>query len=166
MGDRWIGLAAGDSAAGLSTPLRTMRRSSRASDVAAVRRAAEAEGAAAVIVGLPRNMDGSLGAQAERAMRFAAEVRAAGLEVVYCDERLSSFEAEQYVAATRGRRPRPGERIDHIAAAIIVQDYLNASAQPPHTPTTAPGCDDAAQAHDHVHDVRPGTPASRESPKG
>ena len=40
-------------------------------------------------------------------------------------ERLSSVAADEYVTATRGRRPRPRERLDHVAAAIILQDYLD-----------------------------------------
>lgn len=127
VGDRWIGLAAGDTAGGISAPLRTMRRSSLQADVAAVRRAYASEGAGAMVIGLPYNMDGSLGPQARRAMRFAAALRQdiEGLIVAFCDERLSSATAEEQVVAARGRRLRPGERVDHVAAAIILQDYLN-----------------------------------------
>ncbi len=125
VGDRWIGLALGDSEARSAAPLRTMRRSSRAADVEAVRRACAAEGAQTIVVGLPRNMDGSEGPQARRTLAFAATLRPLGLPVVFCDERLSSATAEEYFTASRGRRPRPGERIDHIAAAVILQDYLD-----------------------------------------
>ena len=102
-----------------------MRRSSLQADVAVVRRAYEHEEAGAVVIGLPYNMDGSLGPQARRTLCFADVLRRAGLDAVFCDERLSSVEAEEYVVATRGRRPRPGERIDHVAAAVILQDYLD-----------------------------------------
>lgn len=125
VGDRWIGLAAGDTASGLTTPLRTLRRSSRQADIAAIRRAGAAEGAQAIVVGLPRNMDGTLGFQAQRTIGFAEALRAAGLEVAFGDERLSSAAAEEYVTAIRGRRPRPGERVDHVAAALILQEYLD-----------------------------------------
>jgi putative Holliday junction resolvase len=125
IGDRWIGLAAGDAASGIASPLRTMRRSSLHTDVATVRRVYEQEGAEAVVIGLPYNMDGSLGPQARRTLRFVDVLRRAGLDAVFCDERLSSVEAEEYVTATRGRRPKPGERIDHVAAAVILQDYLD-----------------------------------------
>jgi putative Holliday junction resolvase len=125
IGDRWIGLAAGDAASGIASPLRTLRRSSLQADVAVVRRAYEQEGAGAVVIGLPYNMDGSLGPQARRTLRFADVLRHAGLDVVFCDERLSSVAAVEYVTATRGRRPKSGERIDHVAAAVILQDYLD-----------------------------------------
>jgi len=142
IGDRWIGLAAGDAASGIASPLHTMRRSSLQADVAIVRHAYEREEAGSVVIGLPYNMDGSLGPQARRTLRFADVLRRAGLDAVFCDERLSSVEAEEYVTATRGRRPKPGERIDHIAAAVILQDYLDGIGHigAPHAPdvSTAP----------------------------
>ncbi len=126
IGDRWIGLATGDSASGLSSPVRTIRRSSTGTDAEAIHRLYMSEGAEAAVIGLPYNMDGSLGPQARRTLRFADALRALkGLAIVFCDERLSSAAAGEYVAATHGRRPRPGERIDHVAAAIILQDYLD-----------------------------------------
>lgn len=125
MGGRWIGLAAGDTASGLTSPLRTLRRSSRQADIEAICRAAAAEEAETVVVGLPQNMDGSIGVQAHRTLGFVEALRAAGLRVALCDERLSSVAAEEYVTQTRGRRPRPGERLDHVAAALILQDYLD-----------------------------------------
>lgn len=125
VGDRWIGLALGDSEAKLTSPLRTFRRTSRQSDVEKVRRVCGEEKVGTLVVGLPRNMDGSLGVQARRTQSFADTLREIGLPVVFCDERLSSAAADEYVTAARGRRPRPGERIDHVAAAIILQDYLD-----------------------------------------
>ncbi len=78
-----------------------------------------------LVVGLPRNMDGSLVPQAARTMSFAEALREIGLPVVFCDERLSSAAAEGYFAEVRGRRPRPGERVDHVAASLILQEYLD-----------------------------------------
>ncbi len=127
MGDRWIGLAVGDTDARIATPLHTMRRSARsaAADLAAIQRLCTTEGASRVVVGLPRNMDDSLGSQAHRTLAFAERLRALGLTVALCDERLSSAAAADHVTAARGRPPRQGERIDHVAAAIILQDYLD-----------------------------------------
>ena len=125
MGERWIGFAVGNAASKLTTPLRTLRRSSRAADLAAIRRVCDTEGVQTIVVGLPRNMDGSLGPQAQRTLTFTQALQSLGLPVDFCDERLSSVTAEEYVTATRGRRPRPDERLDHVAAAIILQDYLN-----------------------------------------
>jgi putative Holliday junction resolvase len=125
VGERWIGLAVGDSTSRLASPLRTLRRSSRTADMAAIRRVYDDEEAQSVVVGLPYNMDGSLGPQAERTLAFGESLRRRGLPVSFYDERLSSATAHDYVTASRGRPPRPGERIDHVAAAIILQDYLD-----------------------------------------
>ncbi len=146
VGDRWIGIAAGDSTSLLTSPLRTLRRSSRAADLAAIRRAYTDQNAEAVVVGLPRNMDGSIGPQARRTLTFAEALRAAGFTVDLYDERLSSFAAAEYVTATRGRRPRPGERIDHIAAAIILQDYLTSRVESPAPPLAPPPAPDRPDA--------------------
>ena len=127
MGERWIGLAVGDAASRLTTPLRTLRRSSRSADLEAIRRTCDAEAVETIVVGLPRNMDGSFGPQAQRTRAFTQALQSLGLPIVFYDERLSSVAAEEYVTATRGRRPRPDERLDHVAAAIILQDYLDSS---------------------------------------
>jgi putative Holliday junction resolvase len=130
VGDRWVGLALGDSDSKLASPLRTFRRSSRRADVEAIRRVCTAEGVETLVVGLPRNMDGSLGPQAARVMSFAGALREIGLPVVFCDERLSTSAAKGYFAEVRGRRPRPGERVDHVAASLILQDYIDGGGEP------------------------------------
>lgn len=130
VGDRWIGLAVGDSEARLSSPLCTLRRSSRRADLETIRRVCAAENVGTLVVGLPRHMDGSLGSQARRTLAFAEMLHPLGLPLVFRDERLSSAAAEEYVTMIRGRRSRPGERVDHVAAAIILQDYFDGDQLP------------------------------------
>jgi putative Holliday junction resolvase len=78
-----------------------------------------------VIVGLPLNMDGSEGAQAAAARSFGGELAAIGLEVVFADERLSSWGARQQMADA-GRRPtRQSGELDSAAAALILQQSLD-----------------------------------------
>ena len=125
-GSRRVGVAVGDSETGLSFARPALRRP----DPAAIAALARTEGADAVILGLPRNMDGTEGAQAGTVRRFGAQLRALGLAVEYQDERLSSWEAERALSA-EGRRPdrRSGE-LDSAAARLILQDYLDAMASP------------------------------------
>jgi len=125
-GSRRVGVAVGNSETGVAFA----RPALRASDPAAVLALARAEGADAVVLGLPRNMDGSEGPQAATVRRFGERLRALGLSVEYQDERLSSWEAERDLAAA-GRRPdrRSGE-LDSAAARLILQDYLDATASP------------------------------------
>lgn len=127
MGDRWIGLATGDTAGRIASASRTIRRSTRstAADINEITTFCLREAIDGIVLGLPRNMDGTLGEQARRTLTFGQRLHEAGLSVVLCDERLSSAAALEYVSLSRGRPPRHGERIDHIAAAIILQDYFD-----------------------------------------
>jgi len=127
VGDRWIGLATGDAAGRIASPLRTMRRSTRATavDIDEIAAFCVRDSIDSIVLGLPRNMDGTLGEQARRTLIFGQKLRGAGLSVLLHDERLSSAAALDYVLASRGRPPRRGEHIDHVAAAIILQDYFD-----------------------------------------
>ena len=86
-----------------------------------VRLAAE-EGAGRVVVGLPRNMDGTEGSQAAAARAFGQELMAMGLDVSFSDERLTTWEAEERSrAADRSHR---ANAIDSAAAALILEQYF------------------------------------------
>jgi putative Holliday junction resolvase len=81
-----------------------------------------------IVVGLPKNMSGGEGTQAASVRAFAGEVEeATGRPIVFWDERLTSFVAEQALiqAGHRRQRARKG-RIDAVAAALILQSYLEA----------------------------------------
>jgi putative Holliday junction resolvase len=118
LGERRIGLAVGDDAAGLATPLRSVRRRGGEADVAAVRAAAQAERVDALVFGLPVTLRGEEGPQARRArelgQRIAAEL---GLPFEFVDERLTTAQASRY---------RSGRNfdLDAAAAAILLQDHL------------------------------------------
>ena len=79
-----------------------------------------------VVVGLPVNMDGSEGERAALAREFANELtKRIGVRTVMQDERLSTVEAAELLALTGRKRDNPRDRIDAVAAAIILTDYLN-----------------------------------------
>ena len=129
-GSRRIGLAVGDTDTGLAFARPALRRRSDAAAVAGIAELVRTEGVDGIVVGLPRNMDGSEGRQAALARAFGERLAAIGLTVVYHDERLTSWQAESEMTDT-GRRPtrRSGE-VDSAAARILLQDYLDAR-QPP-----------------------------------
>ena len=132
-GSRRIGVAIADQKTGQAFARPAVQRRSVTADIALVEELARTEGASTVVVGLPRNMDGTEGAQAAAARAFGAALTARGLEVVFVDERLTSWEAGESLAA-EGRRPEraSGER-DSAAARLILQEYLDARAAP-HSP--------------------------------
>ena len=129
-GSRRIGVAVGDSETGLAFPRPALRPRSATSGAAAVVELARREGAERVVLGLPRNMDGSEGSQATTVRRFGDRLSAAGLEVVYVDERLTSWEAGERLAGAGARPARRQGELDSAAAALILQQYLDAPGDP------------------------------------
>jgi putative Holliday junction resolvase len=136
VGLRRTGVAVSDASGVLARPLRVLRGPSAIDE--AVRLVADAsrdEGVAAIVVGLPRRLDGSDTQLTPVARQFAETIAArTGLPVALQDERLSSVEAESRLALReRDWRVRKA-RIDAAAAAVILQDYLDARVRPV-TPT-------------------------------
>lgn len=130
-GSRRIGLAVGDTETGMAFARPALRRRGTDADLGSIAELARSEGTGRVVLGLPRNMDGSEGAQAAAARAFGERLAAIGLEVTLVDERLTSWDARQRLGAG-GRRPsrRSGE-VDSAAARLILQEYLDAQPTPP-----------------------------------
>jgi putative Holliday junction resolvase len=138
VGARRIGMAISDATATLARPLAVLRPASLEADapqtvaakIAHLR--AEEDDIATLVVGLPTRLDGSDNDMTSRVRVFAAAIgELTGLSVVFQDERLTSREAESRLALTRkGWRARK-TLIDAAAAAIILQDYLDAAAPRP-----------------------------------
>jgi putative Holliday junction resolvase len=81
--------------------------------------------ATGVVIGLPKNMNGSEGLQAEKTRDFADSLAARGVPVSLWDERLSTVEATRRLVEQHRRRRGIQERIDAEAAALILQTYLD-----------------------------------------
>ena len=132
VGERRIGLAISDISRTLARPLRTLTVQSTGDGVDQVvaeiaRLQAEEDGLSTVVVGLPIRLDGSPNEQTSRVTAFieALTMRTA-IPILTADERLSSREAESLLAErTRDWRQRKA-RLDAVAAAVILQDYLEA----------------------------------------
>ena len=132
-GARRIGLALSDATGTLASPWRLLERPpSEAQTLGLVSEIVEQlktgdDGLGAVVVGWPRRLDGSPTHQTAAAEAFARALETrANLRVVLQDERLSSHEADQRLAAGGERDWRARKKkIDAMAAAIILQDYLD-----------------------------------------
>jgi putative Holliday junction resolvase len=131
-GERRVGVALSDELRMLATPLTVLDRGRGLAPVLdRLAEVARRESVAQVVVGLPINADGSYGRQARRAQDFARVVeRVIGLPVSLWDERLSTREAEEIIRAQgrKMRRLRERGEIDAVAAAVILQDYLDHSS--------------------------------------
>jgi putative holliday junction resolvase len=128
-GERRVGVALSDELRLLATPVAVLNRAAGLAPVLeALEKIARREGVADVVVGLPLNADGSEGRQARRARDFARVAeRVVGVPVALWDERLSTRTAEDILRAQgrNMRRQRQRGEIDAVAAAVILQDYLD-----------------------------------------
>ena len=129
-GSRRIGVAVGDTETGMAFARPALRMRSSAAAEEAVKRLADEEGATIVVVGLPYLADGSEGTQAAAVRGFGERLRRIGLEVVYEDERLSSWAAGEGLAEGGRRPPRESGEVDSAAARLILQQYLDARPSP------------------------------------
>jgi putative holliday junction resolvase len=142
LGRRRIGLAVSDSSRTLARPLTTLtvgrdrsRGGSRPAETAdavelvlqeVARLAAEDDGLATIVVGVPVRLDGSINDETERASAFITALRArTPIPIVGEDERLTSREAESRLAVNEPDWRKRKARLDAAAAAIILQDYLD-----------------------------------------
>ena len=82
-----------------------------------------------IIIGMPRNMDGSYGPAAEKVREFATALKdALAIPLKMWDERLSSTQANRMMAESGVKRDKRKEKVDGMAAAIFLQSYLDASS--------------------------------------
>jgi putative holliday junction resolvase len=126
LGTKTIGLALSDVERRLASPLETIRRTTFTKDVARLLTLADQHGAAAFVIGLPLNMDGSEGPRVQSTRAF---VRNLGLQTdrpfVYWDERLSTAAVTRELLAQDASRAKRAEVVDRMAAAFILQGALD-----------------------------------------
>ena len=126
VGDKRVGVAISDPSQVLARSLQVIQRGSRQEDFAAVALLVEEYEVVRVVVGYPRSLDGTAGEQANKVERYAARLtESLTVPVLLWDERFSTVSAERLMreAGLRGKKKR--ERIDAVAAAVILQDYLD-----------------------------------------
>ena len=124
-GDARTGVAISDSLgllAGETAVLPSWNHQKLVEDVAALSRE---KGVDTVVLGLPRNMDGSEGPRAEKSRAFASELEGKGLTVVFVDERRTTLEAHGILSEAGKKGKKRRERIDAVAATLILETYLN-----------------------------------------
>jgi putative Holliday junction resolvase len=138
VGRKRIGVAGCDGTGLIAFGITTIHRQTFNDDVAQLRQLVQERQIETLVVGLPYSMDGSLGTQARQVQKFAKAIASElSLPLVYIDERLTSFQAEQLLQAEGISPSRHKELIDRKAAAIILQQWLDdqraITAPPPST---------------------------------
>lgn len=126
LGTKTIGLAVSDRLLSSATPLRTVRRTKFSADAQALLDVITNRDIGAIIIGLPRNMDGSEGPRCQSTRAFARNMSVlTDLPISYWDERLSTVAAERALLEADTSRKRRAEVIDHVAAGYILQGALD-----------------------------------------
>ena len=124
-GQKRSGLALGDDVTGIVTPMKGVTAESEQRWLQQVAKVIQEHQPAALVVGLPLNMDGSEGPAATRSRALATKLNeTTGLDVYLFDERLSSFAADHEMANTDLSRRQKQSRQDALAAAVILRDFL------------------------------------------
>jgi putative holliday junction resolvase len=132
VGDKTLGVAVSDELGWTAQGVTVRQRSSLAADLLFLRETCSRYQVAAIVVGLPKNMDGSLGAQAQKTLAFIEHVRQAlALPVFAWDERLTTQAAERALLETNTSRRRRKVMRDRLAAQFILQSYLEWQARHP-----------------------------------
>jgi len=126
IGDSRIGIALSDPLGILATPLKIIKRTDDAEALGEISEIVREKGVGLIIAGIPLNMDGTPGPQAEKTESFIAALRSqVDIPVEYRDERLSTVTAKELLGETR--KTGRDTRYDAAAAAVILQSYLNES---------------------------------------
>ncbi len=126
MGDKRIGVALSDPNGILASPFTIINCKDDIADVEAITDIISQQQVKQVIVGLPRSMDGSLGKQAEKVKAFTQKLcRHTEVPVEFRDERLTTVSAKRLMRDANTNKARNKAKYDAIAAALILQGYLD-----------------------------------------
>lgn len=128
LGTQTIGVAVSDTFLSVATPLETIKRRKFAQDAQALAAIFTNRQIGGIVLGLPRNMDGSEGPRCQSTRAFARNLVQSGvapLPITFWDERLSTVAAERALLEADTSRKRRAEVIDHVAAGYILQGALD-----------------------------------------
>ncbi|HEY7696979.1 MAG TPA: Holliday junction resolvase RuvX [Vicinamibacteria bacterium] len=127
VGDKRIGVALSDESALIASPRETLERRGNRKDIAHLLELARREEVSGILVGMPLMLDGSTGPQADKVSRFVEALRAAtSIPITTWDERLSTVGAERAMIEADVSRAKRRGAVDRVAAALILQSYLDA----------------------------------------
>ncbi len=125
VGDRTIGVAVSDPLGITAQSLTTLKRSTLEKDLQSLSKIIKEWEIDEIVVGLPLNMNGTMGPQGKKALSFKEKLeKATNLPTVFWDERLSTVAAEKILLEADLSRAKRKKNIDKTAAAIILQSFL------------------------------------------
>jgi putative holliday junction resolvase len=126
LGEKRIGVSVSDETMTISTAIDTIAVSGLKDSIRKINHIILAYKAQAVVIGLPLNMNGSKGPQADKALRFAKRLeQCCGCKVLTFDERLTTVQGERVLLSADMSRAKRRRNIDRLASQIMLQAYLD-----------------------------------------
>ena len=126
VGDKTIGVAVSDLMGLTAQGVKTIKRVGKNKDIEALKEIIKERQVNKIVSGLPKNMNGTLGPQGEKVIKFCELLEEeTGIKIEYWDERLSTVAAERTLIQGNVRRENRKGVIDMVAAVIILQGYLD-----------------------------------------
>jgi len=125
IGDVRIGVAVSDMTRTIATPVEVIKRVGFGPDVKRISALCQQYETTQILSGLPLNMDGSEGFQAQKVKLLCEQLEKAGMTVYYQDERLTTVTAEEALLEDNMHRAERKQHVDKVAAAIILQQWLD-----------------------------------------
>ena len=126
VGDKTIGVALSDPMFLIANPLETIKRKKASLDINRLVELINEYDVEKIVVGLPKNMNNSIGPQSMKVMSFVDLLKKqTDKEIVYQDERMTTLQSERVLIDMDVRRENRKEHIDKIAASFILQTYLD-----------------------------------------
>ena len=126
VGDKTRGVSVSDLMGLTAQGVKTIKRIGKKKDIEALKEIIKEREVNKIVSGLPKNMNGTLGPQGEKVMKFCQLLEEeTGIKVEYWDERLSTVAAERTLIQGNVRRENRKSVIDMVAAVIILQGYLD-----------------------------------------
>jgi putative Holliday junction resolvase len=128
IGNKRIGVALSDALGILASPLLVFEHTSDWKDITTILELVEKNSVERIIVGMPRSLDGSMGAQAEKVRAFTDQLSGKSpVPIEYRDERLTTVAAKNLHEESSKKKPSGNKRVEYdaMAAAVILQSFLN-----------------------------------------
>ncbi len=130
VGDKKIGISLSDSTQSIAQALKVYRRTTLEKDLKELKQVAEEHSVGEIVVGLPKNLNGTIGKKATEVMAFAEAVQKyTSISIVLWDERFTTNEANRVFEMAQVSHKKRKPFIDMMASQIILQGYLDAQKQ-------------------------------------
>lgn len=130
VGDKRIGMAISDAMGWTAQGIPTLERRGRQYDSEFIKKVIEEYQPECIVIGLPKNMNGSIGPQGEKVKVFAENLKKYFQhEIIFWDERLTTVSAHKVMIQGDVSRKKRKQRVDQVAAVLILQNYLDYLSQ-------------------------------------